>query len=531
MSESAATRSIATLGVSLVVVCNVGMSCASLLTFIHRSERVAIATWLALLLAFAQGAAVAQPGKDTLVVGMPLEPTPGLDPTAGAASAIAEVSLYNIFETLTRIDQQGQVSPLLAQRWSISDDRKVYTLTLQAGVRFRNGASFNSQTVKYSLLRAAAAHSLNKDQAVLANIGSIETPDDHTVVLRLQQANADLLFQLGQGTAAMVEPGSAETNGVDPVGTGPYRLKAWRKGASIVLERWAGYRAPALVRLRQVSFRFIADPSAQVAALLAGDVDAFPRVAAGRALAAFGRDKRFRVLIGSSRAKAILAMNNQRPPLTDVRVRRAISAAIDRQAVIDASADGLGVPIGSFYVPGSPGYVDTTDINAFDPARSRRLLQEAGVQLPLALSLKLPLVGYAQRGGEVIAAQLAQVGIHAKVENIEWAQWIAQVYGQHAYDLTLIAHVEPLDFGNFARPHYYWGYESAAFNALWTRINQAGNAKQRDGLMAEAQQLVANEAVAAYLYQPKVITVAKSGVQGLWTNAPIAVNDLASIHW
>jgi peptide/nickel transport system substrate-binding protein len=212
-------------------------------------------------------------------------------------------------------------------------------------------------------------------------------------------------------------------------------------------------------------------------------------------------------------------------------VRRAIAAAIDRQAVIDGSADGYGVPIGSYLVPGAPGYIDTTGINPYDPAKARALLHEAGVALPLELTLKLPPPAYARQGGEIIAAMLAKVGIVARIENVEWAQWLSGVYGQKAYDLTLVSHVEPLDFGNFARPGYYWGYESAEFNALWARIQATIKPEERKRLMAQAQQLVATDAVLAYLYQPTLITVADARLQGLWKDMPLFVNDLAALRW
>jgi peptide/nickel transport system substrate-binding protein len=145
--------------------------------------------------------------------------------------------------------------------------------------------------------------------------------------------------------------------------------------------------------------------------------------------------------------------------------------------------------------------------------------------------MKLPPVPYARQGGEVIAAMLAQVGITAKIENIEWAQWLSGVYGQKAYDLTVISHVEPLDFGNFARPNYYWGYESAEFKALWARIQATAQPAERHKLLADAQRLVARDAVAAYLYQPTWLTVANARLQGLWKDAPILANDLSALRW
>lgn len=491
--------------------------------------QLAAVSWVVL------GASVAPPAqaqgkKDTAVMAMTLEP-PGLDPTAGAASAIGEVVLYNVLETLTKIGSDGRITPLLAQSWTVTPDNKTWAFKLRTGVKFHNGEPFNAATVKFAYERAVAPGSVNKDKAVFANILNIASTDEHTVILTLKNPNPDFLFQLGQATAVIVEPKSAATNNTQPVGTGPFKLESWNKGSAVVLGRWDGFRDAKSVQLRRVTIRFISDAAAQVAALLSGDVDAFPRVAAARSLSQFQNSKKYQVLIGGSRSKTIVAINNKRKPLDDVRVRRAIAMAIDRKAVIEGAAEGFGTPIGSFYVPGAPGYVDLTAVNGYAPEKSRALLKEAGVAMPLELSMKLPPTPYARQGGEVIAAQLAKVGITAKLENVEWAQWLSGVYGQKAYDLTVIAHVEPLDFGNFARPGYYWGYESATFNELWGKINSTADTAQRNKLLAEAQRLVADDAVAAYLYQPTWITVGKSGLKGLWKDAPILANDLSALHW
>lgn len=503
-------------------------------TLMHslNSLGTAVAATLVIALgASSPGPAGAQPRKDSLVLAMTLEPAPGLDPTAGAASSIAEVTLYNIYETLTKVNSDSRITPLLAESFTPSADLKTWTFKLRKGIKFHNDEPFDAQAVKFSFERAVAKESVNKDKATFANIASIDTPDPHTVVLNLKNGNPDLPFQLGQGTAIIVEPKSAAGNGTKPVGTGPYKLDTWNRGSSIVLVRHEGYRAAKEVKLRRVTIRFIGDPAAQVAALLSGDVDVFPRVAAARSLKQFEGNKKYQVVIGGSRAKTIVAINNKRKPLDDVRVRQAIAAAIDRKAVIEGAADGFGVPIGSFYTPGAPGYVDLTAMNAYDPAKARALLHRAGVVPPLELTMTLPPTPYARQGGEVIAAMLDKVGIKAKIQNVEWAQWLSGTYGQKAYDLTVISHVEPLDFGNFARPGYYWNYESAKFNELWGRIQATVKPEERNRLMGDAQRMVAEEAVLAYLYQPTWITVANARVKGLWKDVPLFVNDLGAMSW
>ncbi|RYF27596.1 MAG: ABC transporter substrate-binding protein, partial [Comamonadaceae bacterium] len=369
----------------------------------------------------------------------------------------------------------------------------------------------------------------NKDKRTFANL-TTQVVDEHTVVVINQDIDPDLLFILGQATSIIVEPKSAATNATKPVGTGPYTLAAWNKGASVTLQAWPGFRAASSIRIRRATFRFISDPAAQVAALLAGDVDVFPRVTP-RSVAQFKGNPRFQVVVSGSRAKTILAINNKRKPLTDVRVRRAIAAAIDRKAVIEGAADGLGVPIGSHYVPGTFGYVDTTGANPFDIEKAKKLLAEAGVKTPLELTMTLPPTPYARQGGEVIAAQLAKIGIVAKLQNVEWAQWLSGTYGSKNYDLTLISHVEPFDLGNFAKPDYYWGYESPHFNALYDKIKTAARPADRARLLGDAQRQLAEDAVHAFLYQAQWVTVANKNLRGLWKDMPVFVNDLSALFW
>ena len=471
----------------------------------------------------------AQSSKTAMTLGIVLEPT-GLDPTANASSSIGEITLYNLYETLTKINQDGSVSPLLAESWEVSPDLKTYTFKLRRGVQFHNGEPFNAHTVKFAFDRAAAEKSTNKDKRTFAAL-STQVVDEYTVVLLNKEVDPDFLFLMGQATAIITEPKSADTNATKPVGTGPYVLAGWNKGASITLSQYPAHRQAAAIKLKRATFKFISDPAAQTAALLSGDLDVFVRVPAYRSLAQFKANPRFQVIVSGSRAKTILAMNNARKPLDDVRVRRAISAAVDRKAVIEGAVDGFGVPIGSHYVPGAPGYVDTTGVNPFNIDKAKALLKEAGVTTPLELTLTLPPPPYARQGGEVIAAQLAKIGINAKIQNVEWAQWLSGTFGTKNYDLTIVSHVEPFDLGNYAKADYYWGYQSAKFNELYNRIKTAPRPADRAKLLADAQRLLADDAANVFLFQPQWITIAHKNVRGLWRDMPVFVNDLSALSW
>ena len=493
---------------------------------LHRA--LATAAVLALC---AAPAAHAQGRHDSVVLGMVLEPAPGLDPTTASAASIGEIVHLNILEGLTKIQRDGRIAPLLAERWQIDPDGRRYTFALRHGVRFQDGEAFDAGAVKFSFERAKATGSTNKaKRSVFDNILRIETPDPFTAVIVLDQPDGDFLFRMGENTAVILDAKSAATTATRPIGTGPYRLERWAHGASITLVKSETYRDPAAVKINKVSFRFINDPAAQVAALLSGDIDAMPRFGSVQSLAPLRRDPRFTVTAGGTEGKTMVAINNRRKPFDDPRVRRALAAAIDRQAVIAGSVDGLAKPIGSHMVPSDPGYVDLLDVNRYDPANARALLKQAGVALPLNVTLTLPPPDYARKGGEIVAAQLAEIGVIAKIENVEWAQWLAGPF-KGRFDLTIISHVEPLDLDRYADPAYYWGYRSAAFDALFARYQRTVDAPTRLRLLGDLQRQLAHDAVNVYLYQLPQFAVARKGLKGLWSSSPIFANDLAALTW
>ena len=307
-------------------------------------------------------------------------------------------------------------------------------------------------------------------------------------------------------------------------------LENWAKGTAVTLTKWDGYRDAANVKLKKVTFRFINDSSAQVAALLAGDIDGMPRFQSPQSLKQFQSDKRFAVEMGSTAGKGIMTINNKKKPFDDVRVRRALSHAIDKKAFIDGVFEGLAKPIGSHMAPTDAGYVDLTGQYAFDPEKAKALLKEAGVQTPLNVTLTLPPPPYARKGGEILAAQLAKVGIVAKIENVEWAQWLGGTFKGN-FDLTVINHVEPLDYMAYANPNYYWGYDSKAFRDLAAKHSATTGAKDRTKLFGDMQRMIANDSVNVFLFNATNTAVYKKGLKGLWSSSPIFANDMASVSW
>ena len=475
--------------------------------------------------------ASAQQRKDSVVLGMVLEPAPGLDPTVAPAAAIGEVVHMSVLEGMTKINMDGKITPLLAESWTIDPDGKVYTFKLKKGVKFHDGETFDSSDVKFSFDRAKAPGSTNKaKKSVFDNISRVDTPDAHTVIIVLNNADGNFLFRMGENTSVILDPKSAPTTASKPIGTGPFKFDNWAKGSAITLVKNDQYRDAAKVQMKKVTFRFINDPAAQVAALLAGDIDGMPRFGALESLKQFQNDPRFSVAIGGTEGKTIMTINNKKKPFDDVRVRRALAAAIDRKAVIDGAQEGYGVPIGSHMVPSDAGYVDLTNVNPYNPDKAKALLKEAGVQTPLNVTLTLPPPAYARKGGEIIAAMLAKVGVVAKIENVEWAQWLSGTFKGN-FDLTVISHVEPLDFDRYADTNYYYGYDSKAYRDLLAAYNSTPDQKSRLKILGDIQRQLATDSVNVYLFQLPQFAVANKRLKGLWSSSPIFGNDLAALTW
>jgi len=480
----------------------------------------------AFALALSTSAALAQ--QTDISIGMQLEP-PNLDPTSGAAAAIDEVVYANIFEGLTRFGPDGSVNPGLAASWNISDDGTVYTFTLRDGVSFHDGTSFTADDVVFSLDRARAEDSTNAQAALFANIVSVEALDDTTVQVTLDGPDGAFLFDMAWGDAIIVAPESAETNATNPVGTGAFRFAEWVQGDRVELVRnedYWGDPAP----LEAVTFRFISDPNAAFSAMMAGDVDAFPVFPAPETLAQFEADPRFEVIVGSTEGETILAMNNMAEPLDNLLVRQAITHAINRQDIIDGAMFGYGTPIGTHFAPHNPDYVDLTGMSAYDPDRARALLAEAGVE-DLTLRMMLPPPSYARRGGEIIAAQLREVGITAEITNVEWAQWLEQVFRGKDYDLTIVSHTEPADINIYARPDYYFQYDNPDFQELMGTLAVTTEPETRTALNQRAQRMIAEDYVNGFLFQLAKTGVANANIAGLWENSPTQANDLTAVRW
>ena len=480
-----------------------------------------------LLAMLATGAMAA---NTSITIGDQLEP-PHLDPTAGAAGAIDNVVYINIYEGLTEFASDGSVIPALAESWDISEDGLTYTFRLHSGVKFHDGSDLTASDVVWSLNRSRAEDSVNAQKGLFANIADVSAPDDTTVVVTLTTPTGNFLFNMAWGDAVILNEGDdVEALKTHPNGTGPFVFQNWVQGDSITMTRNPNYWGePA--KLETVTIKYISDPTAAFNAVMAGDVDAFPTFPAPENLPQFDADPRFTVIVGSTEGETILSTNNKMPPFDNPKVREALAHAIDRQAIIDGAMFGYGTPIGTHMAPHNPAYVDLTGLSNYDPELAKKLLAEAGFPDGFTTTLKLPPPSYARRGGEIIAAELRAVGIETEVTNLEWSQWLEEVFKGKDYGLTIVSHTEPMDIGIYANPDYYFQYDNPAFQGLMEQLNLTTDPTKRAAILGAAQTMIAEDHVNGYLFELAKTGVANAKIHGLWANAPTQGANLAEVYW
>ena len=462
-------------------------------------------------------------------IGLQLEP-PTLDLTASPAAAIPQVLLYNVYETLVRLQADGSITGLLAESWEVSDDALTYTFSLRDGVSFHNGDPLTAEDVVFSIENVLREEEVENDDGELAlqtvhpfaatfePIESVTAIDDLTVEVILTQPSANLLFFMTQGQGVILNQNVLEDIANSAVGTGPFTFGSWTVGDNIVIDRNDSYWGDA-AKLETVTFQYIADPNALNNAMLSDQLDLVAGVSAPELLEAFEADDRFEVLTGLTYGETTLSLNGRRAPFDNVLVRQAVSHAVDRQAVIDLAYAGYGTPIGSFSTPLDPWFKDLTGVYPYDPERAKELLAEAGAT-DITVEMVLPPPSYAARGGEIIANQLEQVGINVNITNVEWGVWLEDVFANYDYDMSIVAHVEPLDLFQYGNADYYWGNDSPDVAPLIAQADAEADPDVRNELYGQVLEEITAQAADQWLFVLPQLSVLRGGTTGYKVDLP-----------
>nr|WP_231980769.1 ABC transporter substrate-binding protein [Tessaracoccus coleopterorum] len=353
--------------------------------------------------------------------------------------------LYNVYETLLKLDNEGSIKPLLATEWSVTP---TCSPTSSASNRRRNSprGPVDADAVVASFERARSDKATETVRGKWAVVDTIVATDRDTVTVTLTRPSNQWLYDLTGPSGIVTDPTATADLNTTPAGSGPYKFVRWDQGSLVQLDANQDYwGTPA--RFSPVNFRYFADPNAMNTSMLSGQLDIISNLTVPQSLGQFSDTSKYTVHEGTTEGEVVLGFNHASEALKDLRVRRAINHAIDRQALMDSVWGGKGMLIGSMVPPTDPWFEDLSNTYPYDPAKAKELLAEAGYASGLTLRLRVPNLPYGPTSGRFIAAQLQAVGIKVELEELEWARWLDQVYGKHDYDMTVVAHVEPATWG------------------------------------------------------------------------------------
>jgi peptide/nickel transport system substrate-binding protein len=494
----------------------------------HRLIALACALGVALVgLALAQGPAPVHGGSLTVAI---VADPPGWDPSASTSQEIPRVVYHNVFEGLVRFDADGEIVPALATDWQVAGDGLTWTFTLRPGVVFHDGSDFTVDDVIAKFERAMDPDSGHTNPGYYAAIESVESAMDGTaVVFTLERPSRSLLYNLARPDSIIYPAGTHQTQRTQPIGTGPFRFARYVEGSEVRLERFEDYHQDGLPYLDEVVYRIISDPNTRFAALQAGDIDIAALAPEQYQLAVANPD--LQATVGTATAEITMALNNERAPLDDVRVRQAITHAIDKDAIVQGAMFGLGTVIGSHMTPAEAYYVDLTDTYPYDPERARELLAEAGYPDGFTVDFELP-EPYAneRRSGEVVAQYLRDVGIDVNLSVVEWGTWIERIFLGGDYDMTIIGHSEPRDINVYGNPGYYYRYDNPRVRELLEEAETAPTAEAETEAYQEIARIIAEDAVNVWLFSAPFIVGMQNDVHGFWLNQPTPNYNMVEVY-
>ena len=469
---------------------------------------------------------------NTIVVGIAQDLDNSLDPHKTVKAGTREV-MFNVFEGLMKPTPEGDLTPAIASDYQVSEDRLTYTFTLRDGVKFHNGDTVTAEDVVYSIQRCAAATETGiVPVEAFSNITDIQAPDASTVIITLAQPDNEFLSYM---TTAVL-PADYDQQDTDPVGTGPFKFVSRAAQDSIVLEKFDEYwGTPA--QLDQVTFKIIENADSLLMSLQSGAIDLCAHLTSTQ-VAQLGED--FDVAEGTMNLVQALYLNNAVEPFDNELVRQALCYAIDKQAIIDLAFDGYGSPIGSSMYPAFGKYFDEslTDYYPHDTEKAKELLAQAGYPDGFSMTITVPS-NYKPHmdTAQVLVQQLAEVGITAEIQAVEWESWVSDAYTNRQFQSTVVG----VDASNMTArallerftstaDNNFINYSNADYDALFAQAQATADDAEQTALYKEMEKNLTEHAANVYIQDLADLVAVRKGLEGV-TFYPIYVLDLSGIHY
>ncbi|MFR0574424.1 ABC transporter substrate-binding protein [Bifidobacterium boum] len=449
--------------------------------------------------------------SDSVAIGIKLAPV-SLDIRNQSGSALEQLLIGNVYETLVSRNSNNEVEPGLAKSWTISNDGLTYTFKLNEHMNFSNGDTLDATDVAWSINQLKAKQYYNSDQ--VENLKQASASDATTVKLTLSRPDANMLWYLSGRPGLVFDKDARYDAKTTAVGSGPYVVKSFDSSSKLVLQANPKYWGSAhKARTTTVTVRFLPDDNAALNALTSGDVQVLSPVNANMTgkLKSSGK---YTVKATEGSDKFVLAFNCTEAKTADKRVRQAIRYAINHKEII-ASRGGVDAALGGPIPSVDPGYEDLTGLYPYNPAKAKSLMQQAGYSTnhPLKLTLTYANV-YGSELGEQLRSQLSHIGIDLNVNTVEFSTWLQDVHTNGDYDLSLVDHAESHDFYKWTQPDYYYHYDNAQVQALYAKALAATDEQDSAQYLKQAARIVSEDAPADWLFAYRVSVAQAKGVTG-----------------
>ena len=465
-----------------------------------------------------------------LTVGIAQDLDDTLDPHTMVSAGTREV-LFNVYEGLVKPDTHGNLVPAVASEYSISDTGDTFTFTLRDGVLFHNGNTVTVKDVVYSISRAAGLETGTPLIDGFDAVASVEATDDKTVVVNLTEPNIEFLALL---TAGIIPDGNDPTTEV--VGTGAFKFVSRSPQENIILEKFDGYWGTAPY-VDSVTYKIIDNSETLVMSLKSGAVDLVAHLTSAQ-VNELGEG--FTIAEGTMNLVQALYLNNAVEPFNNIKVRQALSYALDRQGIMDFLADGRGAAVGSSMYPAFLKYFrpELVDYYTYDVEKAKQLLTEAGYPDGFEMDITVPS-NYQPHvdTAEVIAQQLKAIGVTVNIKSVDWETWLNDVYLGRDYQSTVIgvdasmmtarAMLERFtsdsgsNFTNFSDPEY---------DSIFKEAVACTDDAQQVELYGELQTILTKDAANLYIQDMCDLVAMGNGLQG-YEFYPIYVMDLSKVYF
>lgn len=466
-----------------------------------------------------------------ITVGIAQDLDDSLDPHLAVAAGTKEV-MFNVFEGLMKPTSTGDLTPAVAESYTVSEDRLTYTFTLREGVKFHNGDEVTAEDVVYSINRCADTTDGTPLVEAFSVIQSVEAVDARTVAITISEPSNEFISYM---TTAIL-PADYDQQDTAPVGTGPFKFVSRAAQDNIVLEKFDEYwGTPAY--LDKVTFKIIENADSLVMSLQSGAIDLCSHLTSTQ-VAQLGDD--FYVAEGTMNLVQALYLNNGEKPFDDVRVRQALCYAVDKQGIIDLAFDGYGSPIGSSMYPAFGKYFDEDLINYYtkDVEKAKSLLAEAGYPDGFSMTITVPS-NYQPHidTAQVIVEQLKEIGVTAEIQLVEWGTWLSDVYAGRQFQSTVVG----VDASNMtARAllerfsstagNNFINYNNAEYDKLFAAALASYDDAEQTAIYKQMLENLTVNAANVYIQDLADLVAVRQGLEGV-TFYPIYVLDLSTVRY